>query len=163
MPNLVTNPAPSATIDTIKTAISAQITAFAPFKVGLNDDEKIGVRSMAADREGYARMISQIATANINSLARELNPADLVAKLAYDAKLEELRQVGMIFLETVEETQLANSSDAMKLVDAFAKNLQASRQNNSSLDNAMREVDDWNKRFGARPNAKTDSPTEPAH
>jgi hypothetical protein len=158
MPNLVITQAPVATIDAIKTAISAQITAFTPFKVGLNDDEKTGARSMAADREGYARMISQIATANINSLARDQNPTDLASKLAYDSKLEELRQGAMSYLEMIEETQLANSVDIMRLTDGFVRNLQAARVNNSSLDNAMREVDEYNKRFGARPNAKPEVP-----
>lgn len=154
MPNLIVTTAPTTTLDAAKTAIAAQIAALNPFKVGLNDDEKSGARTMSTGREGYVRMISQIATANINSLAREHNPADLATKLVYDGSLEGLRQLAMTYLEMVTETQLANSVDTMKLADAYNNNLQASRLNNSTLDAAMAEVDEWNKRFGSRPNVK---------
>ena len=67
--------------------------------------------------------------------------------MAYDAKLEELRQLAIKLNEIVTETQLANSVDIMTYVDAYAENLQTSRRDNGSLDLAMREVDEWNKRF----------------
>ena len=162
MPNLIITQAPVATIDAFKTAVTAQITALGPYKVGLNDTEKIGARSMSSGREGYARLVSQIATANINSLARELNPVDLANKLAYDSKLEEARQLAMTLLEIVTETQMANSVDVMKLVDAYATNLQASRKNNSALDTAMKEVDDFNKRFVKTQKKEEPIPVNPA-
>lgn len=102
---------------------------------------------MAEGREGYARLVSQVANNHANSLLREHNPSDLIAKLAYDSKLEELRQPLMKLLEIVSETQLANGIDAMRLVDDYVKALQISRNSNGSLDLAMREIDEWNKRF----------------
>lgn len=147
MRNLIITKLPTATADSIKSAIQVQIAALAPFKINLNDGEKIGQRTMAEGREGLARLISKIASANIDSLAREHNPQDLEDRLAYDAKMEELRQLGNKFLETITETQLANSVDIMSYVDAYAENLQTSRKNNGTLDLAMREVDEWNKRF----------------
>lgn len=102
---------------------------------------------MADGREGLARLVSKIASASIQSLASEQNPQELEDKLLYDAKLEELRQLAQILHESIEETQLANAVDIMKLVDAYSDNLQASRKNNSSLDLAMQEVDEWNQRF----------------
>ncbi len=144
---LIITKLPTATADAIKTAMQTQITTMAPFKINLNDGEKIGGRTMAEGREGLARLVSKIASANIESLAREHNPQDLEDRLAYDAKMEELRQLGMKFLEILEETQLANSVDIMTYVDAYSENLQTSRKNNGSLDLAMREVDEWNKRF----------------
>jgi len=147
MPYYITTQMPVAAIDALKAAINAQIAAMAPYKVSLNTDQKTGARTMAAGREGLARMISQIALAHVNSLARELNPADLAARLAYDAKLEEGRQALMKALETIAETQLANGIDAMVMVDAYAANLQISRKNIAALDLAMQEVDEWNARF----------------
>lgn len=152
MSNLIITKIPNATADAVKTAIQAQINIVNPFKVSLNNAEKKGARAMAAGREGLARMVSKIASANIQSLAREQNPQELEDKLAYDAKLEEIRQVAMNFFESIEETQLANAVDIMKLVDTYSDNLQASRKNNSALDLAMQEVDDWNQRFAGSGN-----------
>jgi len=148
---LIITKLPIASADAIKTNLQTQVTALEPFKVNLSDGEKIGGRSMAEGREGLARLISKIASANVNSLAREHNPQDLEDRLAYDAKLEELRQLAIKLNEIVTETQLANSVDIMTYVDAYNDNLQTSRKNNGSLDLAMREVDEWNKRFANKP------------
>ena len=152
---LIITKLPTATADAIKASMQAQIATMQPFKINLNDGEKIGGRTMAEGREGLARLVSKIASANIESLAREQNPQDLEDRLAYDAKMEELRILAMKFLENVAETQLANAVDIMTYVDAYSENLQTSRKNNGSLDLAMREVDEWNKRFAH----KTDDTT----
>ena len=144
---LIITKLPTTTADAVKTSLQTQITNVAPFKINLNDGEKIGGRTMAEGREGLARMVSKIASANIESLAREHNPQDLEDRLAYDAKMEELRQLVIKLDEMITETQLANSVDIMTYVDAYAENLQTSRRDNGSLDLAMREVDEWNKRF----------------
>ena len=144
---LIISKLPVTSADAIKTNLQTQIIALDPFKINLSDGEKIGGRTMAEGREGLARLISKIASANINSLAREHNPQDLEDRLAYDAKLEELRQLAIKLNEIVTKTQLANSVDIMTYVDAYAENLQTSRRDNGSLDLAMREVDEWNKRF----------------
>ena len=156
MRSLIITKLPTATADAIKTAMQAQIATLQPFKINLNDGEKIGGRTMAEGREGLARLVSKIASANIESLARELNPQDLDDRLAYDAKMEELRILALKFLENIAETQLANAVDIMTYVDAYSENLQTSRKNNGSLDLAMREVDEWNKRFAH----KNDTPPE---
>ena len=143
---------PAKTADEVNTKLVEQLAVLKPFKVNLSDDAKRGSRTMAEGREGYARLISKIATANIDSLARENDPQELEDKLAYDAQLETIRQNAMSVLEIVQETQLANGIDIMKLVDAFANNLQTSRSRNGSLDAAMGEADEWNKRFGNQGN-----------
>ena len=53
-------------------------------------------------------------------------------------------------METITETQMANSMDIMKMVDDSVNVLQVSRNNSAALDLAMREVDDWNARFANR-------------
>lgn len=152
MPNLINTMMPANTADDVNKKLVEQLTALKPFKVNLTDEGKKGSRTMAEGREGLARLVSKIASANIESLARENDPKELEDKLAYDAKMEELRQSAMSILETVQEVQLANGIDIMKLVDAFSNNLQTSRSRNGSLDAAMGEVDDWNKRFGNQGN-----------
>ncbi len=128
--------------------------------VGLSDMQKTGVRSMAEGREGMARLVSKIASAHIDSLAREHDPAELENRLAYDGALEDMRQAVMALHEMIEETQLANSMDIMSMVDKFAANLETSRKGNEALDMALREVDEYNKRFGERLKAKTPATSE---
>jgi len=149
---------PNATSDGVKNALLAQVNVLIPFAVNLTEKEKEGKRNMAEGREGYARMVSQIANAHTQSLAREHNPTELNNKLAYDAKLEEIRQALLTLMEQISETQYANGTDIMKLVDSYVENLQTSRKNNGALDLAMREVDEWNKRFGTRPNSNDNMP-----
>jgi hypothetical protein len=54
-------------------------------------------------------------------------------------------------MEAIVETQLANSIDAMTFSDRYISHLQTDRNNDSSLDLALREVDEWNKRFANEP------------
>lgn len=147
MPYLVNNPAPTPTIDSMRLSLQSIFTTFTPFRINLSEEQKKGARTMAGGREGYARMVSQICNNNVNSLPRDFNPIDLSNKLAYDAKLEEVRQAAMSLLESISETQQANSIDIMKMVDDSVSVLQVARNNSASLDLAMREVDDWNARF----------------
>lgn len=154
---LVPTQAPVTIIDGIRINVQGLATSMIPYKVNLTEEQKKGNRTMAEGREGYARMVSQIATSNVNNLGRDQDPAVLSSKLAYDMKLEEARQALMTLTETITETQLANSIDIMKMVDDFVKVLQVSRGNSGSLDLAMREVDDWNNRFGRS------TPAEPAN
>ena len=58
MRNLIITKLPTATADSIKSAIQVQIAALAPFKINLNDGEKIGQRTMAEGREGLENLYS---------------------------------------------------------------------------------------------------------
>jgi hypothetical protein len=120
-----------------------------PYAIDLSESQKRG-RSMAGGREGIVRLISKIALAHEESLGRKDNPEELETCLDYDGILEDLRQSAMALLEVVTETQLANSMDAMEMSDRYLGNLQNDRNNNSALDLALGEIDEWNKRFGAR-------------
>ena len=116
---------------------------------------------MAEGREGYARLVSRIATQFPNSLSRVDVPADLSNLLDYYQNLEAVRLAYIQGIETIEETQLGAATDIMTLVDRYAQNLQISRANEGALDGAMKEVDEWNKRFGAnKTNVQQDSSTE---
>lgn len=147
MRKIILTQAPKTATDALVTQINATITAFTPFSVNLTESEKEGGRSMAEGREGYARLVARIATQNPTSLSRADNPAELNALLDYYANLQGTRQAVLSLLEKIEETQLGAATDTMVLVDRYVKNLQIERDNNSSLDLAMREIDVWNKRF----------------
>ncbi len=141
---------PAKTADEVISNLNNQIAVIEPFKVNLTEEFKDGSRTMGPVREGYARLVSNIASNNINSLARDQDPKVLEDRLDYDEKLEKMRQVMLSLAEMITETQLANSADIMKLVDDFVGNLQNSRGRNGSLDLQMREVDEYNKRFAKK-------------
>lgn len=150
--------APLNLIESIRSAVLGYKDAFEPYQINLTDANKPGQRTMAEGREGYARLVSQIATNHIDSIARELDPVELSNMLEYDSQLSTLYFGISQLLEVIEEARTKNGINAMALVDNFVGNLQDSRKNKGALDTAMREVDDWNKRFGARPNATPDVP-----
>jgi hypothetical protein len=152
MAKLIIQEIPAGTIDGIRSTIQSNSGSLEPYKVNLTEEQKKGARTMAAGREGYVRLISQIANQHVNSLPREHTPTELAGRLVYDSKLEELRQALLKLSEIVSETQLANSVDIMRMADDYGAALQISRNNNGSLDEAMREVDEWNSRFGLRNN-----------
>lgn len=156
---ILTIPAKSVT-DTYTTTITTALNPLNSFKVNLTDEEKPGMRTMAEGREGYARLISRIANQFPNALSRSDNPTELSGLLDYYNNLEGGRLAILQNLETVEEIQLGASSDIMTLTDRYKSNLQISRENDSALDLAMREVDNWNSRFVGNKNKTETPPTE---
>lgn len=135
-------------------------TLFIPHYRNLTAKERIGLRSMAEGREGYARLVCAIGSAHPDDLNRRDDPEALNARLDYDKNLELLRQHLLTALEKVTEIQMANATDIMTMVDSFVVALQSNRARNSALDNAMAEVDEYNSRFGRKPDSP-DAPLEP--
>jgi hypothetical protein len=142
-------------LDAFTAAINSALTPLATFRINLTDAEKIGTRSMAEGREGYARLVSRIATQFPNSLSRADTPTDLANLLDYYQNLEGNRLALVQALETIQEMQLGAATDIMTLVDRYVANLQISRSNEASLDMAMADVDDWNSRYARRGNDQT--------
>lgn len=159
MAKLVTTIPPAAVLTTFTTAVTNALTPLNPFKINLTNEQKLGTRSMAEGREGYARLISRIATQFPNSLSRVDVPAELSGVLDYYSGLEANRMALLQAMEVIEEIQIAAATDVMTLVDRYAANLQISRSNEGSLDLAMGEVDQWNKRYA---NKKDSAATPPA-
>ena len=149
----------SKVTDDFTNAVKVALSPFDPFKINLTNEEKIGMRSMAEGREGYARLISRIATQFPDSLSRADTPEELTVLLDYYQSLEANRMALVQSLETIQEIQLGASSDIMTRVDRYAQNLQISRANEGSLDIAMEEVDNWNSKFANKPS--TPPPVNP--
>ena len=159
MRKFISSLAPKAITDALITTINNALIPFNPFRINLNEKEKEGTRSMAEGREGYARLISRIGTQFPNSLSRADVPSELSNLLNYYDNLEATRLAYLQGLEVIEETQIGAATDIMTLVDRYNKNLQISRANEGALDAAMKEVDEWNKRFGVTKKT-TPPPTE---
>jgi len=160
MRKFIISAAPKTVTDTFVAAVNSAIAPLVPFKINLTDDEK-QARSMAEGREGYARLVSRIANQFPNALSRVDVPSELVNVLTYYDQAESCKFALLQALEIIQEIGLGVSIDGMVLVDRYADNLQISRKNDASLDLAMREVDEYNSRFGAKKAAKTKEDTEP--
>ena len=164
MTNYIQNMATESVTSDLVNDINQIILAFEPFKINLVESEKEGSRSMAEGREGYSRLVSRIANQHPNGLSRSDDPAELTKILNYNDRLLAVRFAILSILEQIEETQLGAAIDIMKLVDRYVKSLQISRNDDASIDLAMREVDEWNKRFASNKNKSetpsADSPTE---
>lgn len=164
MTKFIVTPAPLAVTDKLKQSLQELQEHFKGYFANLSETEKKG-RTMAEGREGLARLVSHIATEHALNLSRNDDPSELAAALEYDAALEGARQACLTLLEQISETQMANSIDIMTMVDRYTQTLDAARSSNTALDLALREVDEWNKRFGQRNDRKnneavTGDPTE---
>ena len=147
MRKFITNIPASLINETFTTDTNAALVPLQPYILNLTDEEKLGLRTMAEGREGYARLISRIATQFPNSLSRADDPAELTALLEYNTRLEANKLALLQALEGIQEIQLGAAADIMTMVDRYTANLQISRANEGSLDLAMQDVDNWNQRF----------------
>lgn len=154
MAKLITSIATPAVLTAFTNAVNAALTPLNPFKINLSDEQKLGSRSMAEGREGFARLVSKIATQYPNSLSRADVPTELSSMLDYYSNLEGNRIALLQAIETITEIQLASATDIMTLVDRYTASLQISRSNEGSLDLAMGEIDQWNKRFAHKTDTK---------
>ena len=144
---------PAKTVtDAFTTAINNAQTPLNAFKINLSNEERQATRSMSEGREGYARLVSRVATQFPNSLSRADVPAELSTLLDYYSNLEANRLALVQALEVIEEIQLGAATDIMTLADRYVASLQISRSNEGHLDQAMKEVDDWNSRFSSTKN-----------
>ncbi|HXL55324.1 MAG TPA: hypothetical protein VN958_03640 [Chitinophagaceae bacterium] len=157
---LVTTQAPAETLGDILATVNGQITAFDPFKVNISNGQASGLRTMSEGREGIVRQLHVIAVQNINDLSRSDDPEEMGGKLDYFAFLESSKQAIIKLEEMIVNTQTAVGADLMDLFDRYCQQLQVRRNSNSTLDNAMQAVDDYNKRFGG--NGEETPPANPA-
>lgn len=130
-------------------AVNAALVPLADYQIHMTDAEKAG-RSMAEDREGYVRLISRIANQFPNALSRSDLPEELAAHLNYYDRLEANRLALLQALEVIQEISLGTATDIMTFADRYHANLKIARNHDATLDLAMRDVDDWNARFGNR-------------
>lgn len=119
------------------------------YHAGLSTDQRKGVRTMAEGREGFAKLVSDIAIVHQESLPRNEYPGDLKEALAYYSLLSGVRLAAAKLYEMVDDTQTTIGIDIMAMTDRFSGYLQTARKANNALDMALNEVDNWNSRFGA--------------
>jgi hypothetical protein len=147
MKKLIDNIPDPAVLTAFTAAVNTALTPLNPFKIHFTNDEKRGARSMSEGREGYVRLISRVANQFPDSLSRSDVSTDLSNLLDYYDGLEANRIALLQAIETINDIQLAGATDIMVLVDRYAASLQLSRGHEGTLNLAMKDVDDWNKRY----------------
>jgi hypothetical protein len=140
-------------------ALTGVVGMVEPFGTSLNNEERMGSRSMKEGREGYARTTSRVSLEFVDSLPRNEDPAELQASLAYYDELARVRVKAARVLEIIDDTAMALGVDIMAMADRYTSYLQTAREGNTSLDAALQQIDEYNKRFAIRPNEE-DAPVE---
>jgi hypothetical protein len=162
MQKLVTSFLDEANFELAHKELDDRIGNIKKFSVSLNDSERLGLRTVAEGREGYVRTVSRIALAHTESLPRNEDPNELAQMLAYYDRLGLLLQKLHLYTEMVDDTMMAAGVDIMAMTDRYISHLQTARSSNTSLDMAMNQVDDYNKRFTGRATAAEPVPVVPA-
>ena len=150
-----------AEISQLSNGIGYSIGTIKPKCTSLNDIERKGLRTMAEGREGFARTTCRIALNFTDVLPRNENPTEMEAALLYYDQLALVKEKIARLLEMVDDTAQAQSADIMVYADRYCAYLQAARTGNTSLDAAMDQIDEYNKRFGVRGGQDEETPAEP--
>jgi hypothetical protein len=132
-----------------------------PFSTSLNDSQRIGFRTMADGREGMVRTVCRISLTHIDCLPRNENPEEMELALAYYDKLAGLLQKAALYHELIDDTLTAVGGDIMALADRYTGHLQTARAGNNSLDMAMDQVDEYNRRFVSKTSPEEPDPVTP--
>lgn len=125
--------------------------------INLSDEERRGIRSVSARREGYVLQILRLCQQYANVLPRNFDEnkfAELVKQVDTWKRIQiATREANEISTDLL----LAMGAFTMRYVDTGYAALQTGRKNNANLDDAMVDIDNYNNRFGR--NTNTEPPT----
>lgn len=131
-----------------KDAIKNLERIFSPFKKPLTNKERRGLRAVGTSRYGLAKIIERIAGQYDHKLPKEDSASAFSQRIAY---LDQLRHYIIALqnhLETMDDTEKAVGKDIMACVDKYSSIFQIARKHDGDLDLAMKELDEYNTRFG---------------
>ncbi len=120
------------------------------FCTSLNDSQRVGFRTMAEGREGLVRTVCRISLTHRNYLPQSENPEEMEKALAYYDRLAGLLQKVALYHEMLDDTLVALGGDIMGMSDRYTGYLQVARTGNNSLDMALDQVDEYNRRFAGK-------------
>ncbi|KAA5536538.1 hypothetical protein F0919_02395 [Taibaiella lutea] len=123
-------------------------TILTPFKVSLSNESRNGLRVVGTSRLGLVEIVAKLSTQYDNKLAKDDQAADLNQRLVYLRKLKACKLAAKNLCELLDDTDKALGNDVMTFVDKFSNSLRNARKYDGDLDEAMKELDDYNARFG---------------
>jgi len=121
---------------------------FAPYKVSLTVEQRRGLRIVGNSRVGLANMIAGIAEEYKKKLPSEESYEELTTRLTYLNLLKTYKRAVKNLLESLDDTEKALGKDIMLFVDKYSGILNNARKFDGDLDEDMKELDDYNARFG---------------
>jgi hypothetical protein len=146
---LVTSFAPANEIINATMAINNWRDTFNPHKKSLTAKARKNIRTVGNSRHGLAKIVAKISTQYEGKLSKEDNAADLTKRLDYLDQIRQYKIAALNLYEALDDTDKALGQDVMTHVDKYSSNLQTARQHDGDLDEAMKELDEYNARFGA--------------
>ena len=130
-------------------AINDFIASFAPHKKSLTAKARQGMRAVGSSRFGLVKIVDKISRQYDGKLSKEDNSAELTSRMDYMDNVRQYKIAVQNLYEALDDTDKAIGQDIMAHVDKFSSSLQTARQHDGDLDEAMKELDDYNARFGA--------------
>ncbi|MFA6057151.1 MAG: hypothetical protein WC756_03050 [Taibaiella sp.] len=146
---LVTSFAPPNDIINATQAINNWRDSFNPYKKSLTAKAKKNIRAVGSSRYGLAKIVGKISTQYNDKLSKEDDAAELTSRMEYIDKVRQYKIAAQNLYESLDDTDKALGKDIMAHVDKFSSSLQIARQHDGDLDEAMKELDEYNARFGA--------------
>ncbi|MGB1205199.1 MAG: hypothetical protein ACPG5B_06105 [Chitinophagales bacterium] len=117
------------------------------FAVHLTDEDRKGIRTVAAGREGYVRDTYRVAKQFENYIPRNINIDELGELLRLFDLWREMQVLCEKISEQVDDTAIAIGHELMQRIDIIYNVLQLSGRLNANLDRALSRLQDYNKRF----------------
>lgn len=140
-----------ATNDDLEKAIAsvrALSETLTPNAVSLSNQTRKNLRVIGTSRLGLVEIVNGLSIQYNDKLAKNDQALDLNQRLAYlRLMLEYKMAIGRLY-ELVDDTTKALSNDVMAFVDKFSNTLRNARRFDGDLDENMKELDNYNARFG---------------
>ncbi|MFA6060847.1 MAG: hypothetical protein WC756_21800 [Taibaiella sp.] len=146
---LVTLFAPANDIVNATQAINNWRDSFNPYKKSLTAKARQGLRAVGSSRLGLVKIVGKISTQYNGKLSKEDDAGELTSRMDYHDKIRQYKIAVQNLYEALDDTDKAIGQDIMAHVDKFSSSLQTARQHDGDLDEAMKELDEYNARFGA--------------
>ncbi len=132
-----------------------------PHSKSLTAKQRIGIRSVGNSRYGLVKIAERIALQYESKLSKEDNAVDLAVRVSYLEKIRQYKIAVLALFEMLDDTDKALGQDIMNFVSKFSKHLDAARIHDGDLDEALKDLDDYNSRFGASMEAEDETPETP--
>ena len=150
----------SAEHETVLSSLNQVSEVLSKFAVHLTDEDRLGIRTIAAGREGYVRDTYRVAKQFENYIPRNINIEELGELLRLFDLWRELQVLCEKISEQVDDTVVALGHELMQRIDIIYNVLQLSGRLDANLDRALRRLQDYNKRFANKAESSENKDTE---
>lgn len=145
----VKNFASDAELQNSMDQVNALAQSLMPYKVSLSNETRKNLRVVGSSRLGLVEIVNKVAMQYNNKLTKDENATELNQRVNYLRELRAYKLAAQNLYELLDDTEKALGNDIMSYVDKFSSSLRNARKFDGDLDEAMKELDDYNGRFGS--------------